>query len=102
MSKTINYIEYKATKPDGTVDYSEVTKILLPPECYAYTKIEQINHYMSGTTETFILHKQTAFQVERYFRTTDGSGQAYNSPVPPYNPETDGDYTSWLMTNNID
>lgn len=24
------------------------------------------------------------------------------SPVPDYNPETDGDYTSFLMANNID
>lgn len=25
-----------------------------------------------------------------------------SSPVPNYNPETDGDYSTWLVSNNID
>lgn len=25
-----------------------------------------------------------------------------NSPVPDYDPEADGDYSSWLVLNNID
>ncbi len=25
-----------------------------------------------------------------------------NSPVPDYDPEVDGDYSSWLVLNNID
>ena len=26
----------------------------------------------------------------------------WNSPVPPYDPKEDGDYSAWLVSNNID
>lgn len=33
---------------------------------------------------------------------TDPAWQSTVSPVPHYNPETDGDYSEWLAANNID
>lgn len=99
MSKQINYIEYKATKPDGGIVYSEASQIVLPPECYKYIKIEQINHYMSGDTRTFTLHEQTAFEVERYFRSGGDTPANY---LPVYDQTTDGDYSQWLVSNNMD
>lgn len=50
---TLDYIEYKATKPSGEVVYSEATQIVLPPLADQYQTIEQINHYENGGTKIF-------------------------------------------------
>lgn len=99
MAKQINYIEFKATRPDGTIVYSEATQIVLPPESYKYVKIEQINNYMDGSIETFLIGERSAFEVERFMRS---GGDIRANYLPQYDPETDGDYSDWLVSNNMD
>lgn len=49
-------------------------------------------------------HPECAVELAR--TTLEESGpefsQPWDSPVPPYDPDEDGDYSSWLAANNID
>lgn len=51
--RVLDYFEFKATRPNGEVVYSEATQTVLPPLCDQFETIEQINHYTNGEQQTF-------------------------------------------------